>query len=685
MSKHLRNFSHAPAAVLCLAVLNGAAAAQTIALPDLFVTASRLGGGITGASTSIITAEEIERSPGATLQDVLEREPGIQVQNLFGGVAGARTVVDMRGFGATATSNVLVLVNGRRLNDVDMAGVDFAAIPRDSIERIEITRGNSGAVLYGDGAMGGVINIVTKTGVGLPSRAKIGGAIGSFGYAEGNGSAVASSGPLTASAYGNVINSDGYRVNNELRQRNGVGELRYTGTEGTAYFNLSGDTQHLGLPGGRRVTLTSSELVTDRRGAATPFDYADKQGVNLTAGVTRNFANGIELIVDGGVRRKDQQAGFFSSFGSFFDSYFDATLTTYSLTPRAKIEHAVFGLPGHAILGIDAYQSVYDSDRAQHRGVAPYHRYDIDQRTVAGYLQDTINLRPDTDFSFGGRLQQNTISARDKFDPSAPGAFFSSAPVEGLPLDRTEPQYALHAGLEHRLNDSFALFGRAARSFRLPVVDERVGLAPFGTPTNFDLKSQTSHDFEAGYRVRTGGLFLQTSAYLMDLVNEIYFSPATFTNINLDPTRRYGVETAGSYLLTETVRLKAGAAYTRAVFREGPFAGNDVPLVSRFTANAGVSWDVWTKALVLDVVARYVGPRRFDNDARNVQPLIPAHTVVDFRIGGEVDRFFYSVAIQNVFNVLYFDYGIASAFTFGTYNAYPVPGRSVIARAGMVF
>lgn len=685
MTKHLRKISHAPAAALCLAVLSGAAAAQDTVLPDLFVTASRLGGGITGASTTIITAEDIERSPGATLQDVLAREPGIQLQSLFGGVAGARDVVDMRGFGATATSNVLVLVNGRRLNDIDMAGVDFAAIPRESIERIEITRGNSGAVLYGDGAMGGVINIVTRTGVGLPSRAKIGGAIGSFGYAEGHGSALVSSGPLTASAYGNAINSDGYRVNNDLRQRNGVGELRYTGEEGTAYLNLSGDTQHLGLPGGRRVTLTSSELVTDRRGAATPFDYADKQGANVTAGVTRNFANGVELIVDGGVRRKDQQAGFFSSFGSDFDSYFAATLTTFSLTPRAKIEHALFGLPSHAILGIDAYQSIYDSDRALHRGSAPYHRYDLEQRTVAGYLQDTINLRPDTDLSFGGRLQNNAISARDRFDPTAPGAFFSSAPVAGEPLDRTEPQYALHLGLEHRLNDSFALFGRAARSFRLPVVDERVAMAPFGTPTNFDLKTQTSHDGEVGVRVRTGGLFVQTSAYLMDLVNEIHFSPATFTNVNLDPTRRYGVETTASYQLTDSVQLKGGGAYTRAVFREGPFAGNDVPLVSRWTANAGVSWDVWRKALVVDVVGRYVGARRLDNDETNFQPLIPAHTVVDFRIGGEVDRFFYSVAIQNVFNVLYFDYGIASAFTYGTYNAYPVLGRSVIARAGMTF
>ena len=100
------------------------------------------------------------------LQDILAREPGIQTTSLFGSVNGAQTTVDMRGFGATGASNTLVLVNGRRLNDIDLAGIDFSAIPKNSIERIEITRGNSGAVLYGDGAVGGVINIITKTGVG---------------------------------------------------------------------------------------------------------------------------------------------------------------------------------------------------------------------------------------------------------------------------------------------------------------------------------------------------------------------------------------------------------------------------------------------------------------------------------------------------------------------------------------
>ena len=64
---------------------------------------------------------------------------------------------------------------------------------------------------------------------------------------------------------------------------------------------------------------------------------------------------------------------------------------------------------------------------------------------------------------------------------------------------------------------------------------------------------------------------------------------------------------------------------------------------------------------------------------------IPGKAVVDVRIGGEIDKFFWSVSVQNVFNTLYFDYAIASAFTFGRYSAYPLPGRTFLVRAGMQF
>lgn len=74
-----------------------------------------------------------------------------------------------------------------------------------------------------------------------------------------------------------------------------------------------------------------------------------------------------------------------------------------------------------------------------------------------------------------------------------------------------------------------------------------------------------------------------------------------------------------------------------------------------------------------------------DNDQANTERLIPANATVDFKLSGEVDRFFWSASVLNAFDVKYYDYAIASAYTPGAYAIYPLPGRTYMLRAGMTF
>src|SRR6266567_926529 len=341
--------------------------------PPSSAPAIRQFNGIVGASATVITSEDIARSPAQTVQEIIAQTPGVQLKSLYGGVNGAGTAVDLRGFGAFASSNTLVLMNGRRLNDLDLQGVDLSTIPRDSIERIEIIRGNSGAVLYGDNADGGV---------------------GSFNQGMAAVSVRTNLGPWSTSFYGNAIKSDGYRVNNALDQRNGVGDLRYTTPDFTAYFNLSGDDQHLRLPGPRTVdpSLGINQLVTDRRGTNTPFDYGDSQNANATGGFTKTLWNGVDLIVDGGYRNKQQQSAFLGAPGSnpFFFSFVNATLQTWSLTPRLSIKNSIFGLPSTILTGVDFYDYGYVQDRRNVQGAIPIHAYDLSQKSLAAYWHQTI-------------------------------------------------------------------------------------------------------------------------------------------------------------------------------------------------------------------------------------------------------------------------------------------------------
>ena len=196
-----------------------------------------------------------------------------------------------------------------------MSQVDLSTIPLNSIERIEITRGNSGAVLYGDNAVGGVINIVTKTGVGGPPvaiRAEAG--VGSFNQTAGQ-----------------RLGRDQLRtvVDLVLRQRHQVGrlprqqparpaqrrrqpQLHHAGPEGLPHRDRRRPKTRLpGRTPGRSARSDSNELVTNRRGTDTPFDYGNQQGKSATAGFTKTIIEGVDLIVDGGVREQEEPGRIF--------------------------------------------------------------------------------------------------------------------------------------------------------------------------------------------------------------------------------------------------------------------------------------------------------------------------------------------------------------------------------------
>jgi iron complex outermembrane receptor protein len=680
---------------------NALAQNNAIVLPPIDVSWSRIGTtGIVGASTSVITSQDIERSPSQSLPDILAQQVGVQVMHVTGSPNGNGDLVDLRGFGAFAQSNVLVLVNGRRYQDFDLQGFDFSQIPLNSIERVEITRGMSGTVLYGDGAIGGVINIVTKTASGAPFSGRVEGAVGSYGFGEGRVSAGATSGPWSTAVYANAATSSGYRQNSQLSQQNAVGNLSYRGPEWTGYLNIIADSQRQNLPGTlQNLPLVYPITLDTPRASVTPFDWAHQQNFGVTAGVTRTLGSGIDLIVDGGVRRKFQQSQFFNYFNNPFfafdpstaapANYVDTIMTTSSVTPRIDMRHQLFGVPNRLLTGVDFYNTQYDSDRPQAQGLPDIHRYSIRQTTASIYAMNTTTVTPALEISYGGRLQRNLVKGQDVYNSAVdPNAGFYASDPQAAPADNSEWQYALHLGYEYRLNPTLALFGRAARAFRLPNADERVGAGnPFDVvvPPNLNLKTQTSYDVENGLRVTLGKFNFQTTGYIMELNNEIHFIPALFANVNLDPTQRIGWENSATYQLSDDVRLRAGVAYIKATFREGQFAGKQIPLVAPWSGYSGLTWDIVKKLLVLDVTATFWSDRRMDNDQSNIQPLIPANATMNVKIGGEWNQFFWSAAVLNLFNSNYYDYAIASAFTQGFFSAYPQPTRTFTLRAGATF
>jgi len=677
----------APAAAMAILSLHsGPAPAQeknetTSSLDEVIVSASRLGVGIAGASTTIIDAEDIERSPAQTLPEIMGAEAGIQYRDLFGDRAGAQAVLDIRGFGATATSNTLVLVNGRRMNDIDLAAIDWANIPLDSIERIEITRGNAGSVLYGDGAVGGTVNIVTKDPHALGRVAKAEASYSSYVFRQSKFTVSDKVGDYAVTAYGSYINSRGYRINNDLIQRTFNAEAQRKMKKGRAFVKIGVDNESQGAPGARKVTLNSNLVETDPRGATTEEDKNWYNGIFATAGVTHALSDSLNLIVDGGVRRKDQEARTVSSFGTQFDTYIDTELTTWSLTPRIEADAMLSGMGLSSTFGLDYYYADYNSDRQTTFDGAAFHVYNGFQQSLGLYAQNTLALNKKTDVSFGARVQRTNFRAGDMYDSS----LVSSPAFDGKRGDanKNEIQLAANLGLDYRINDTFAVFGRAARSFRTPTIDERVG-SDSGY-ASFELKTQTSRDIEAGARFTFGKFELQSSAFYMRLRDELHYNPDTFVNMNFDPTERAGLENAFTWKIRNDLKLKGNVSWTRAKFSEGRYDGNEVPLVSDITASAAVYWDVFKEKLKLTAAVNYFGKKRMENDENNFQAQISDYALFDLGARGKYGRLNWSADINNVFNQGYFNYAIASSSTYGTYNAYTLPGRTFKLTAGMEF
>src|SRR3954463_10053830 len=134
------------------------------------------------ANVTVLSSEDISKSAARTVPDLLAEQVGITLKDFFGNNASV-TSVDMRGFGVTGGQNTLILLDGRRITDIDLSSVQWSSVPLSSIDRIEILRG-TGSVLYGDGASAGVVNIVTRSPLQPGLHAEMYGRIGSYNTLE---------------------------------------------------------------------------------------------------------------------------------------------------------------------------------------------------------------------------------------------------------------------------------------------------------------------------------------------------------------------------------------------------------------------------------------------------------------------------------------------------------------------
>ena len=654
---------------------------------EVVVTATRFPERIVDApvNVTVITAQDIRSSPARTVPDLLAEQAGITLHDLYGNNA-ASAFVDLRGFGATGGQNTLILVDGRRVADIDLSGVQWSAVPLAAIERIEIVRG-SGSVLYGDGATGGVINIITKSPFALPNGVTVGGRAGSYATTEVHAGANYSGGRTGINAGASNFESEGYRANNHNRQATAQVDMRWLTAAGSVDLKLGADRQGIRLPGARTVQPSAglNELATDRRGTSTPLDYAQRDGNRASvdwhhAGALGQFTLGF------GWRDKTQRSYF--DFGGFPD-FRVIDLDVRAFTPRMQIAHGFLGSVSTLVAGLDWYRWEYRLRRSNSPANSgrPINSVAAVQENEAFYLHNTARYGERLTVTAGARVERFALDASDGFDPAAPGGAFGSGALAG---SQRESEHAYEAGVRYQLDRASALIGKLGRSYRFATVDEIYETSPLFQNQFQFLKPQTARDYEIGYEARARGGWLRATLFQIDIDDEIHLDPFTtgVGNTNLPPSRRRGAELEARWPLHRALAATLAYSYTEAKFRDGvlpggaftsqniAIAGKDVPLVPRHKVRFGASW-VIDGGTRLNAALNYVSRQFMDNDEGNTLGVtIPSYTVVDLKLAHERGPLRIAAAVNNVTNQKYYNYAVRSQFVSDRYNAYPLPERN---------
>lgn len=144
-------------------------------LPPITVSAGR-GSALDklDVSTTLMTREQIQALPETGVDQIVNRIPGVWLPNIpTGQLHPTAQPVNIRGFGTSTTINTLVMVDGVPINDPYFRTINWSAIPKNSVERIEVIRGGGATSLWGNMAMGGVINIVTREPTKMEASADV--------------------------------------------------------------------------------------------------------------------------------------------------------------------------------------------------------------------------------------------------------------------------------------------------------------------------------------------------------------------------------------------------------------------------------------------------------------------------------------------------------------------------------
>jgi iron complex outermembrane receptor protein len=575
-------------------------------LPSVVVTADRLPG-ILGTHTGMVhrlSADALSRQPLQRLTDGLRSIPGLIVLNA--GTMGDQPRLVIRGFyGGGETDYASVLMDGVPLTSLSAGLANWDIIPIVAVRAIEVMPGSSSA-LYGDAAVGGVINIITSTQLQSPARWLL--TSGQYGAVDGSGAWSGSLGERELSAFGGYRRSDGFRAHEhgDATSIGGSADL-YRSERGALSLSVLHHARELEDPG----PLPDALLQTAPR-ASVPFYRFDQAAEQLR-----------RVSLHGSARINDR-----SSFSGYLtgENLSSDVIRTLQLAPdfadtksRRTIARRLMSSaqvatelpptpwPQRLLLGTDI--SIGDL-RSEYRPLL--------MGTVADYAVPSVTAG---DVDVSGRGGRDALAAfahwenlvTERLRLVAGGRmdwmhddYRTELPAQVPRLRSVNRSFSPKLGVNFGYLESARQNGHAymsfSRSFKAATLDQLFDQRPIPIPvppfsvtvSNPDLRPQRGSAVEAGviHRAALGGastVEMTAAVYRQQMRDELDFDLASFRYVNVGRSQHEGIELGARVEAPIGTSMFASLTRQSVIALNGDNAGRQLKAIPRQSFSAGIT------------------------------------------------------------------------------------------------
>ncbi|WP_432204562.1 TonB-dependent receptor family protein [Cetobacterium somerae] len=550
---------------------------------------------------TVLTGEEISQRGAKSVAEALKLVSSVVVKEM----GGADAAFDMRGQGATAKSNVIVLVDGAPINSIDLSGYQTSNIAVDNIERIEVIP-SGGSVLYGDGAIGGTINIVTKAPENKLNYGSLNTEIGSYGLKKQH---------LT---YGTKLGEkllvevdylkkekDGYRDYEKDDLENFGFRTRYKLDKGEVKFKYNYSKNKFRAPG----SLNELEVEEDRTQSNSNVWRVDgkTEKNNFAGDYVYNINSELEFKLLGTYAHES-----YSSNGSNYK-----TEIKY-VKPQLKYTYLK---ESYLVFGGDLYKGE-TKDFAYGKGKS-------EKNSLGGFL---INSSTINNFRFTqGYRRQNIEYKGDKLS------------------NKKFKEDAIELTGSYLYSDSGSTYVGYTKGFRTPNTDEI-------NAWDGEFIPQKSETYEIGVKDFVGNTYVSSSLFYIETENEIFYgineNGDAKKNRNLNGTsKRKGIEFSLEHYF-DKLTISESVTYMKTEFKKG----KDIPGIPNVKGVLNLNYK-FNEKLSFNNSWEYYGNSFANGDEENKGKKVDDYflsnltAMYDFQ-----DGLIITVGVNNLFDEKYYNY-----------------------------